>query len=100
MVHKELKGKRFSIFRSAGEEAEQRSEDARTRSGESDHMRCVSGRIVSTPSSGTPFTAVMTCNDGSTFEVAFGAMSDAEAFVRRNTPSPSERSTTYDHPSG
>jgi hypothetical protein len=42
----------------------------------------------------------MTREDGSTFEVSFATMGDAEAFIRRNTPSPSKRSTTYDHDLG
>jgi hypothetical protein len=44
-----------------------------------------------------PFTAVMTREDGSTFEVRFVTMGDAEAFIRRNTPRPPARSTAYDH---
>ena len=60
-------------------------------------MSCRSGRIVSRPGAGMPFTAVMTREDGTTFEVDFATMSGAEAFVRRNTPAPSARSTTYDH---
>jgi len=39
-----------------------------------------------------PFTAVMTREDGGTFEVSFATMGEAEAFIRRNTPAPAARS--------
>jgi len=39
----------------------------------------------------------MTREDGDTFEVSFATMGEAEAFIRRNTPAPAARSTTYDH---
>ena len=61
---------------------------------EGGHMSCTSGRIVCSPSTGMPFTAVMTREDGGTFEVSFATMGEAEAFVRRNTPAPAARSTT------
>ena len=94
---KDVKGRGFSIFSSAGEEAEKRQSDHRHHGNEGGHMSCTSGRIISTPGVGMPFMVVMTRDDGSTFEVAFATMGQAEAFIRRNTPSPAERSTTYDH---
>ena len=100
MSHKDAKGRGFSIFRSAGEEAEMRQHDALQRDDEGGHMSCTSGRIVCSPGTGLPFTAVMTREDGDTFEVGFVTMGEAEAFVRRNTPSPAARSTTYDHDPG
>ena len=100
MSHKDAKGRGFSIFRSAGEEAEMRQHDALQRDDEGGHMSCTSGRIVRRPGTGLPFTAVMTREDGDTFEVGFVTMGEAEAFVRRNTPSPAARSTTYDHDTG
>ena len=72
--HKDAKGKGYSIFRSAAEEAEMRGRDARQRAGEGGHMSCTRGRIVSSPGTGMPFTAVMTRDDGSTFDVAFATM--------------------------
>jgi len=98
--HKDARGRGFSIFRSAGEMADVRKTEARERDDEGGHMSCTRGRIVSSPGTGLPFTAIMTREDGSTFEVSFATMSDAEAFIRRNTPSPSKRSTTYDHDLG
>jgi hypothetical protein len=97
VVQKDARGRGYSIFRSAAEEAEMRERDGQQRADEGGHMSCTRGRIVSTPGSETPFTAVMRREDGSTFEVAFTTMSGAEAFIRRNTPSPPARSTTYDH---
>jgi hypothetical protein len=88
------KGRGFSIFRSASEETKIRDEAQRENEG--GHMSCTTGRIVSRPDAQKPFVAVMTREDGSTFEVTFAIMGEAEAFVRRNTPRPAERSTTYD----
>lgn len=94
MGSKDEKG--FSIFRSAGEEAEmkERAEHQREEGG---HMSCTSGRVVSNPGAVQPFKAVMTREDGSTFEVSFSTSREAEEFVSRNTPRPPARSTTYDH---
>jgi hypothetical protein len=36
---------------------------------------------------------------GEKSEHLFATMREAEAFIRRNTPRPPERSTTYDHES-
>ena len=100
MTHNNARPRSFSIFRSAGEMADMRKGDTRRRADAGGHMSCTSGRIVSSPGTGLPFTAIMTREDGSSFEVAFATMGDAEAFIRRNTPSPSKRSTTYDHDVG
>ena len=89
--------RRFSIFRSAQEEADARSGTAEREAWEGGHMSCTSGRIISTPGQTHPFKAVMSEEDGGTFERAFESMGEAEAFIRRNTPRPSARSTTYDH---
>ena len=98
MKSRDAKDRGFSIFRSAGEEAQMRDRDESGPTNEGGHMSCTGGRIVSTPAAGAPFLAVMTRGDGSTFEIAFTTMSDAEAFVRRNTPKPATRSTTHDRP--
>lgn len=97
MTQKSVKGRGYSIFRSAGEEDEMRQRFALPRNDEGGHMSCTSGRIIRSPGAGLPFTAVMTREDGGTFEATFATMGEAEAFVRRNTPSPRVRSTTYDH---
>ena len=93
------KGRGFSIFRSAAEEAKIRDSNEGQRENDGGHMSCTTGRIVSRPDAEKPFVAVMTREDGSTFEVTFAIMGEAEAFVRRNTPRPAERSTTYDQAS-
>lgn len=93
---KDVKGRGFSIFRSAGEEAEMRESEEPQRDYEGGHMSCTAGRIVSTPGAKMPFKAVMTREDGTTFEVGFATMGEGEAFIRRNTPSPPARSTIYD----
>ena len=93
---KGIKAGRFSIFRSASEEAETHARVEHNRN-EGGHMSCTQGRIVSTPGEEMAFRAVMTRVDQSTFEVAFDTMGEAEGFIRRNTPSPADRSTTYDH---
>lgn len=97
MGHKDVKGRSFSIFRSAGEEAEMRKCEEPLREDEGGHMSCTSGRIVSSPGAQQPYKAVMTREGGDTFEVSFATMGQAEAFIRRNTPNPPARSTTYDH---
>ena len=93
------KGPSFSIFRSAREEAEMRRCNEPQREDEGGHMSCARGRIVSSPASQMPFKTVMTRDNGTTFDVTFATMGEAEAFIGRNTPSPADRSTTYDHQS-
>lgn len=85
----------FSIFRSAAEEAAMKS-DEQGRENEGGHMSCTSGRVVSVPNTDKPFKVIMSREDGETSEHVFATMREAEAFVRRNTPRPPERSTTYD----
>jgi hypothetical protein len=99
MSGKRGKTKGFSIFRSASEEAEIK-EGRRPVPEEGGHSGSRSGRIVSRPGAEMPFTAVMTREDGRTSEASFATMGEAEAFVRRNTPRPETRSTTYDHDAG
>lgn len=96
----EGKGRKFSIFRSADEEAKLRELAVARSKGEGGHMSCTSGRIVSIPNTPTPFKAVMIRDDGSFFEKLFATMGEAEAYIRRNTPIPPVRGTTYDHSSG
>ena len=69
MGHKDVKGRSFSIFRSAGEEAEMRKCEEPLGKDEGGHMSCTSGRIVSSHGAQLPFKAVMTREGGDTFEV-------------------------------
>lgn len=93
---KRPKRKGFSLFRSAREEADLKVEEA-NRDAEGGHMSCTTGRIVSVPGSDKPFKAIMSQESGETSEHMFATMQEAEAFLRRNTPRPQPRSTTYDH---
>jgi hypothetical protein len=90
------KRKGFSIFRSARDEADMKREEANW-DNEGGHMSCTSGRIVSQPGSSKPFMVIMSRETGETSEHLFTTMLEAEAFIRRNTPRPHPRSTTYDH---
>jgi hypothetical protein len=71
VVQKDAKGRGYSIFRAAAEEAAIKTGDTLRRADEGGHMSCTSGRIVSRLSAGMLFTAVMTREDGTTFEVDF-----------------------------
>ena len=98
--HRPSKRKGFSIFPSAKEEVDAKTGKVDREELVGGHMSCTAGRIVSTPGEAQPFKAIMSREDGETFERAFVSMEDAEAFVRRNTPRPQARSTTYDHDGG
>jgi len=67
---------------------------------EGGHMSCTSGRIMSVRDSGRPFKVIMSREGGEPSEHLFATMREAEAFVRRNTPRPPQRATTYDRDSG
>ncbi len=93
-------GKRsFSAFRSAAEEAETKRQ-AQEGGNEGGHMSSTAGRIVGTPHAALPYKAIMSFESGETSERSFATMQEAEAFIRRNTPRPPARSTTYDHGPG
>jgi hypothetical protein len=93
------KPKSFSVFRSAAEEAKMK-DDEQNWENEGGHMSCTSGRVITVRGSDKPFKVFMRRGDGDTSEHWFTTMREAEAFVRRNTPRPPERSTTYDRESG
>ena len=86
----------FSAFRSAAEEAVTSSQ-AQAWDNEGGHMSSTAGRIVGTPDAALPYKAIMSLETGETTEHGFATMHEAEAFIRRNTPRPPARSTTYDH---
>jgi hypothetical protein len=85
--------KHFTPFRSAGEEASKSTEGSTDEGG---HMSSERGRIVHTPGSDLPYKAVLTHDAGEDTEHAFATMREAEAFIKRNTPVPASRRTTYD----
>ena len=87
--------KHFTPFRSAAEEASnkgnQESSDL-----EGGHMSSERGKIVHTPGSDLPYKAILTHDAGEDTQHAFATMREAEAFIKRNTPVPTARRTTYD----
>jgi hypothetical protein len=89
------RAKHFTPFRSADEEAAtkraQESSDI-----EREHMNSERGRIVHTPGSDLSYNAILTHDAGEDTQHAFATMREAEAFIKRNTPVPSPRRTTYD----
>jgi hypothetical protein len=93
------KRKCFTIFRSAAEEARLKA-DEENWDNEGGHMSCTSGRITTARGSDKPFRVIMSREGGEISEHWFTTMREAEAFVRRNTPRPPQRSTAYDRQSG
>ena len=92
---KRSKRRGFSIFPSAEEEADMKT--ARANWGnEGGHMSSTAGRVVQTLDADLPYKAILTLETGETTEHPFATMQEAEAFIRRNTPRPPARSTTYD----
>ena len=54
------------------------------------------GKIVHEPGSDLPYKAILTHDAGEDTQHAFATMREAEAFIKRNTPVPTARRTTYD----
>ena len=94
------KGKSFTPFRSAAEEAEARREQ-QSWNNEGGHMSSTGGRVVRRSGAALPFVAVLSHHGSDCTEHGFATMREAEAFIRRNTP-PQERalSALYDRPAG
>ena len=93
------KGKSFSVFRSAGEEACMKREE-QSWENEGGHMSSIAGRVALTNEGELPFKVILTHDGGETTEHAFATMRECEAFIRRNTPPPAARSTLYDRKAG
>jgi len=94
------KGKSFTAFRSAAEEAESKHEQ-QSWDNEGGHMSSTAGRVVQRSGAALPFVAILSHHGGECTEHGFATMRQAEAFIRRNTP-PQERalSALYDRPAG
>jgi hypothetical protein len=75
---------------------EERSDSAQDSAGEGGHMSSERGRIVQTPETDLPYKVILTHDVGQDTEHAFATMREAEAFIKRNTPVPAARRTTYD----
>ena len=83
----------FTAFRSAAEEVDMRAH------GDS-HLSAICGRVVRTLKGDLRYTVILTREAGDTSEHEFSMMQQAEAFIRKNTPLPSARSTLHDHDAG
>lgn len=101
----EDKGRNFTAFRSAAEEAATKR-DHDTMKGEEQvwdneggHMSSTAGRIKRVSDSQLPYLVTLAHHGGQPSEHAFSTMREAEAFIKRNTPVPGAiLSTTYDRP--
>jgi hypothetical protein len=95
---KEPKGKSFTVFRSAAEEAEMKSAE-QDWANEGGHMSSTSGRVINRPGEGLPFVAVLSHHGSECTEHGFATMREAEAFIKRNTPVPERKlAKLYDRP--
>ena len=88
-------GKHFTAFRTAAEEAAMKTGEAEW-DNEGGHMSSTAGHIVRTPGSRLPYKVVLNHHGCADSERGFATMREAEEFVRRNTPVPAARRTTYD----
>lgn len=92
------KRKRFTVFRSAAEEAETKREEQEW-DNEGGHMSSTSGRVMHVPDAELPYVVVLTHEGSVSTEHAFATMREAEAFIKRNTPVPGRTlSPLYDRP--
>ena len=88
----------FTVFRSAAEEAEMKS-DQENWDNEGGHMSSTAGRIGLLPGAERPYVVTLAHQTSVATEHAFATMREAEAFVKRNTPVPAAvLATTYDRP--
>jgi hypothetical protein len=95
-VPKASNDKRFTIFRSAAEEAATKAEHDNW-DNEGGHLSSSAGRILQMPDWPYPIKLFLR---GNTTEHAFATMREAEAFIRRNTPAPASLSKLYDRAPG
>ena len=63
---------------------------------EGGHMSSRYGRIVRTSDPDRPYTVILTHDQCAETTSAFATMQEAEAYIRRNTPRPKDRSTFWD----
>ena len=89
------RSKHFTAFYSVAEEAMTKAEEE-SWDNEGGHMSFTCGRVVCTPGAAMPYKAVLARAGQAESARAFATMREAEAFIRRNTPPPTARSTLYD----
>lgn len=101
----DVKGKSFTAFRSAAEEADTKRETDATKreeqawDNEGGHMSSTTGRITRIPAADLPYIVTLAHHRSEPTEHAFATMREAEAFVERNTPVPGRAlSSLYDRP--
>ena len=95
---KKPKGKSFTTFRSAAEEAEMKSAE-QDWANEGGHMSSTSGRVIHRAGEDLPFVAILSHHGSERTEHGFATMREAEAFIKRNTPVPGRvLSELYDRP--
>lgn len=99
------KGKSFTAFRSAAEEADTKREKDKMKpeeqawDNEGGHMSSTEGRVTHVPGAELPYVVVLTHHESETTEHSFATMHEAEAFIKRNTPVPGRPlSALYDRP--
>jgi hypothetical protein len=88
-------GKHFTAFYSVAEETMAKAEEE-SWDNEGGHMSSTCGRVVRTPDASLPYKVVLTHHGRAESARAFASVREAEAFIRRNTPVPTPRSTLYD----
>lgn len=101
------RGKSFTAFRSAAEEADTKrgndemKHDEQTWENEGGHMSSTAGRVIHVAGADLPYVAVLLHHGSEATEHAFATMREAEAFIKRNTPVPGgSLSPLYDRPVG
>jgi cold shock CspA family protein len=85
----------FSIFRTAAEEAATRAEHDEW-DNEGGHTSSTSGLVVSTPNGELPYKVILRHERSEQTERSFGSLRQAEAYIRRNTPTPAPYNTSRD----
>jgi hypothetical protein len=92
------KGKSFTAFRSAAEEAEMKNAE-QDWANEGGHMSSTSGRVMHRPGEDLPFVAILSHQGSERTEHGFATMHEAEAFIKRNAPVAERKlSKLYDRP--
>lgn len=90
----------FTVFRTDAEEAQLRR-DEHAWDNEGGHMSSTGGRVVRKPEADLPYVVTLTHHLCEATEHSFASMREAEAFIKRNTPSPAQcfpRPTTGQRP--
>jgi hypothetical protein len=100
--YRKSKGKSFTAFRSAAEEAEMKrakTDLKREEDNEGGHMSSSAGRVIHVADADLPFVVVLDHDGSEATEHGFATMREAEAFIKRNTPVPGRTiSQLYDRP--